>query len=123
MKGFGGTVVPFNVSQQIEANDLRQFLGKLRIVAEFEALHPIIARRNERSRKAGGRSEDTADALAVPVFLTEVQKSQLLAYSWGRKTPARLMTRSRIVLLSRRRRAGHSSGKAHRRILCNSPCE
>jgi len=38
--------------------------------------------------------------VAAPVVLTEEQRSQLLAYSRGRKTPARLVTRSRIVLLA-----------------------
>ena len=38
--------------------------------------------------------------VAAVVVLTDEQKSQLLAYSRGRKTPARLVMRSRIVLLA-----------------------
>jgi transposase len=38
--------------------------------------------------------------VAAAVVLTDEQKSQLLAYSRGRKTPARLVMRSRIVLLA-----------------------
>ena len=38
--------------------------------------------------------------VAAPIVLTDEQKSQLLAYSRGRKTPARLVMRSRIVLLA-----------------------
>lgn len=38
--------------------------------------------------------------VAAPVILTDEQRSQLLAYSRGRKTPARLVVRSRIVLLA-----------------------
>lgn len=38
--------------------------------------------------------------VAAPVVLTDEQRSQLLAYSRGRKTPARLVVRSRIVLLA-----------------------
>jgi len=38
--------------------------------------------------------------VAAPVILTDEQRSRLLAYSRGRKTPARLVVRSRIVLLA-----------------------
>jgi transposase len=38
--------------------------------------------------------------VAAPVILTDEQRSQLLAYSRGRKTAARLVVRSRIVLLA-----------------------
>ena len=38
--------------------------------------------------------------VAAPVVLTDEQRSQLLAYSRGRRTAARLVVRSRIVLLA-----------------------
>lgn len=38
--------------------------------------------------------------VAAPVVLTDQQRSQLLAYARGRKTPARLVVRARIVLLA-----------------------
>jgi transposase len=38
--------------------------------------------------------------VAAPVVLTGEQRSQLQAYSRGRKTPARLVVRARIVLLA-----------------------
>ena len=38
--------------------------------------------------------------VAAPVVLTQEQQSQLLAYARGRKTPARLVVRARIVLLA-----------------------